>query len=136
MILALDAEAFNALAGPASIRKQKVRRYLRRARLLDRRALVPCVVLAELYRGRGGNQLVDSCLARERESLTTRDTDRRLARIVGGVLAAANVGSALIVDAHVVALAVEAGGGVILTGDEQDLLRLSAPYHHVAVEAV
>jgi len=104
--------------------------------VLDRRVLVPSVVLAELYRGRGHNQLVDACLARERNALDSRDTDRALARIVGGVLAGAKAGSEMIVDAHVVAIAVEAGGGVIVTGDEQDLNRLSAPYPHIVVEPV
>ncbi|MGH3919672.1 MAG: PIN domain-containing protein [Pseudonocardiaceae bacterium] len=136
MIVALDAEAFNALAGPDSIRKQKVRRILRRARLLGRDAFVPSLVLAKLYRGRGRNQLVDACLARERGSLDSRDTDRNLARIVGGVLAAAGAGSAMIVDAHVVAVAVESGGGVVVTGDEGNLGILSAPYRHIAVEPV
>jgi len=136
MIVALDAEAFNALAGPDSVRKQRVRRILRAAQRLGRDVLVPSLVLAELYRGRGRNQLVDACLAREHASLDSRDTDRRLARIVGGVLASANASSAMIVDAHVVALAVEAGGGVLVTCDEDDLNRLSAPYHHIAVEAV
>jgi predicted nucleic acid-binding protein len=136
MIVALDAEAFNALAGPDSVRKQRVRRILRAAQQLGRDVLVPSLVLAELYRGRGHNQLVDACLAREQASLDSRDTDRHLARIVGGVLAAANAGSALIVDAHVVAVAVEAGGGVIVTGDADDLNRLSAPYHHIVVETL
>jgi predicted nucleic acid-binding protein len=80
--------------------------------------------------------LVDACLARERESLTNRDTDRNLARIVGGVLAGADANSTMIVDAHVVAIAVEAGGGVVVTGDKRDLNRLSAPYHHVVVEVI
>lgn len=105
MIVALGSAAFNALAGPDSPRKQHVRRILAAAGRLGREALVPSVVLAELYRGRGRNQLVDACLARERGSLDCRDTDRALARIVGGVLAAADAGSAMIVDAHVVALA-------------------------------
>lgn len=136
MIVALDAEAFNALAGPASVRKQKVRRILRRARLLGRDAFVPSLVLAELYRGHGRNQLVDACLAREQGSLDSRDTDRRLARIVGGVLAAAGAGSSMIVDAHVVAIAVESGGGVVVTGDQADLDMLSSPYRHITVEPV
>ena len=93
-------------------------------------------MLAELYRGRGFNQLVDACLARERASLETRDTDRHLARIVGGVLTAAGAGSTMIVDAHVVAAVVEAGGGVVVTGDREDLQRLAAGYHHVVVEAL
>ena len=45
-------------------------------------------------------------------------------------------GSALMVDAHVVAVAVEAGGGVVVTGDHDDLERLSASYRHLAVERI
>lgn len=136
MILALDAEAFSALAGPDSVRKQRVRRYLRSAQRLGRDVVVPSLVLAELYRGRGRNQLVDACLARERASLSTRDTDRDLARIVGGVLTGAGAASAMIVDAHVVAVAVEAGGGVVVTGDPGDLERLGGPYPNVVIEPV
>lgn len=136
MIVVLDSEAFNALAGPDSVRKQRVRRILRAAQTLGRDVMVPSVVLAELYRGMGHNQLVDACLAREDASLDSRDTDRTLARLVGGVLAAAKARSDMIVDAHVVAVAIEAGGGVIVTGDEGDLNRLSAPYRHLTIEAV
>lgn len=136
MIVALDCEAFRALAGPDSVRKQRIRRILRTAHRLGRDVVVPSLVLAELYRGRGHNQLVDACLAREKGSVESRDTDRQLARIVGGVLAAAGAGSAMIVDAHVVAVAVEAGGGVVVTGDEADLAKLGAPYQHVVIEGV
>ncbi|MGH3870355.1 MAG: hypothetical protein ACRDSR_02370 [Pseudonocardiaceae bacterium] len=136
MIVVLDSEAFSVLAGRSSVSKQRVRRIMRSAERLGREVRVPSLVLAELYRGPGHNQLVDACLARERASLDTRDTDRDLARIVGGVLAAARAGSEMIVNAHVVALAVEAGGGVLVSGDEGDLSRLSAPYHHVAVEVI
>lgn len=136
MIVALDAEAFNALAGADSITKQRVRRILRTAQRLGRDVAVPTLVLAELYRGRGRNQLVDACLAREDASLSTRDTDRDFARIVGAVLADSHSGSEMIVDAHVVALALEAGGGVVVTGDPDDLTRLAAGYRNIAVEAV
>jgi hypothetical protein len=40
------------------------------------------VILAELYRGPRHSQLVDSCLSRE-TGVRIRDTDRRLARLVG-----------------------------------------------------
>jgi hypothetical protein len=53
---------------------------------------------------------------------------------VGTILHAAQAGSADIVDAHVVALAVEAGGGLVLTSDPADLERLTAPYPGVVVE--
>lgn len=136
MIVALDAEAFSALAGPDRSTKRHVRRILQVASRLGRDVVVPSLVLAELYRGRGHNQLVDACLARERASLHTRDTDRVLARIVGGILTAAGAGSTLIADAHAVAVAVEAGGGVVVTGDPDDLMRLAAPYRQVVVEPV
>ena len=136
MIVCLDAEAFGALAGPDSDIKRRVRRILQAARRLGRDVQVPTVVLAELYRGRGHNQLVDACLARERASLASRDTDRQLARIVGGVLAAAGAGSSMIVDAHVVATAVDAGGGVLVPVTATDLERLSAPYTTSRVEVV
>jgi predicted nucleic acid-binding protein len=136
VIVVLDSEAFNALAGPDSERKRRLRRILGAARRLGRDVLVPTLVLAELYRGRGHNQLVDACLARERASVASRDTDRQLARIVGGVLAAAGADSSHIVDAHVVAVAVDAGGGVVVTGDQADPGRRSASYHHIAVERI
>lgn len=62
-----------------------------------------------------------------------RNTDRALARLVGGVLAAERAGSALMVDAHAVAAAVESGGGIVLTADTTDVDRLAAPYGNVQV---
>jgi hypothetical protein len=53
---------------------------------------VPSVILAELYRGPRHNHLVDACLSRE-TGLQVHDTDRPLAKIVGGVLASARAGS-------------------------------------------
>jgi predicted nucleic acid-binding protein len=50
------------------------------------------------------------------------------------VLAGADAGSEHLADAHVVAVAVERGGGLILTGDESDLRRLAAPYSTILVE--
>jgi predicted nucleic acid-binding protein len=102
---------------------------------LQREVMTPAVILAELYRGPGHNQIVDSCLSRE-TWIHVRDTDRTFARYVGGVLAAAGADSTQLADAHVVAAAVEAGGGVILTGDEGDLTRLSAPYPNIHVSKI
>jgi len=56
-----------------------------------------------------------------------------LARIVGGVLASAKAGSEHLADAHVVAAAIELGGGLVLTADTQDLGRLAASYGNVTV---
>jgi hypothetical protein len=69
-------------------------------------------------------------------AILVRDTDRAFARLVGGVLTAAKTGSKDMADAHVVAAAIDAGGGVIVTGDEDDLQRLAAPYKNIHVRAI
>jgi hypothetical protein len=79
--------------------------------------------------------MVDACLARE-TGIRVRGTDRSFARLVGGVLTGAKVDSHHLADAHVVATAVEAGGGVVLTGDEDDLTMLAAAYANITVEAL
>jgi predicted nucleic acid-binding protein len=110
----------------------EVRAALRAAERLRREVVIPSVILAELYRGPRHNQLVDACLSRE-TGIRVRDTDRPLAKIVGGVLAAAQAGSQHLADAHVVAVAVELGGGLALTTDPDDLSRLAASYGNVTV---
>ncbi len=133
--LVLDAEALSSLARPRGLRFHEVRAALEAARRLQRDVVTPAVVLAELYRGPGQNQVVDACLSRE-AGIRIRDTDRTFARYVGGVLAAARADSSDIVDAHIVATVVEAGGGVALTGDLDDLTRLAASYPNVLVAPI
>ena len=131
-VLVLDAEALSALARPRGPRFREVRAAIEAARRLRRDILTPAVILAELYRGPGQNQVVDSCLSRE-SFVEVRDTDREFARYVGGVLSAAHADSSDLADAHVIAAAVEAGGGLVLTVDEDDLTRLASPYPNVHV---
>lgn len=128
----LDSEALVALAGRPGRRSLEVRAALRAAVRLRREVVVPSVILAELYRGSRHNSLVDACLSRE-TGIQVRDTDRPLARIVGGVLAFAQAGSEHLADAHVIAVAVELGGGLALTTDAEDLSRLAASYKNVTV---
>ena len=128
----LDNAALAALAEGASAAKEKVRAAMTAALRTRREVVVPAVVLAEMYRGRQHNQVVDACLSRE-TGLMVRDTDRPLARLVGGILSTAGKGSQEMVDAHVVAVAVESGGGVCLTADPDDLDVLAAPYANVQV---
>jgi predicted nucleic acid-binding protein len=128
----LDGEALVALAGRPEHRSLEVRAALHAAARLHREVLVPAVILAELYRGPRHNAMVDTCLSRE-AGIQVRDTDRSLARIVGGVLAAANLGSPHLADAHLVATVVDLGGGIVLTTDLDDLGRLAASYGNVTV---
>lgn len=134
MIVALDAEAVVALGGRDTPAKRRVRRALESATRTRSDVVVPTLALAELYRGPARSQLVDALLARTEPAILARDTDRSLARFVGAILHAAGLGSEHIVDAHVIAVAVEAGGGIALTADPDDLGRLAAPYGSVVVE--
>lgn len=131
----LDAEALSVVAHGRSARERTVRAAMTAAARLGREVVAPAVVLAELYREPRRSQLIDACLSRE-TGIAVRDTDRRLARIVGGVLAGARVGSEHLADAHVVAVAVEVGGGVLLTADPGDLGHLSAAYGTVLVVSI
>jgi predicted nucleic acid-binding protein len=135
LVVVLDSEALSSLARQRGPRFREVRAALEAARRLRRDVVTPAVVLAELYRGLGHNQVVDACLSRE-TGIYVRETDRSFARLVGGVLTAARAGSADMADAHVVAAAVEAGGGVILSADSGDLNRLSASYPNVHVTSL
>ncbi len=128
----LDAEAFNALAGPPTERGREVARIVHAARHARGEIVVPTAVLAELYRP-GHLAKVDACLSRRTDAPHCRDTDRTLARLVGGVLASADAGSEHLADAHVVATAVEVGRSIVVTGDAGDLERLAAPYPTVTV---
>jgi predicted nucleic acid-binding protein len=131
----LDAGILSALGGRPTGRHLEVRASLRAAQRLGREVVVPAVTLAELYRGPRHNQVVDACLSRE-TGMLVRATDRELARLVGGVLAAASAGSEHLADAHVIAAAVDLGGGTALTTDPDDLTRLADAYRNVRVVAI
>jgi predicted nucleic acid-binding protein len=123
----LDNEALSALAGADSPRKRQVRRVLEAAARAGRDVVVPTLVLAESYRGSARTRTADSLLARHRPAIVTRDSDRTLARFVGAVLHDAHAGSEDIVDAHVVAVAAEAGGGSSSPGTRPILNVLPRP---------
>ncbi|HEY6496294.1 MAG TPA: PIN domain-containing protein [Trebonia sp.] len=133
--LVLDAEAVNALLDPRHPAERKVRQAMEAARRLGRDVAIATGTLGELHRGGGRNQAIDALITREsKNGLLIRDTDRPLARLIGGLLAEAGAGSELFADAHPVAVAVEAGGGVVQTADPDDLARLSAPYRSIVIE--
>jgi predicted nucleic acid-binding protein len=134
MTLVLDAEAINALLDPKHSGRKQVMRSVSAAHRLKHDVAIATVTLAELYRGAGHSYALDALLSREGDGLLLRDTDRRLARLVGGILTGAGADSRQLADAHAVAVAVETGGGVIVTGDPKGLKRLAAPYRSIAIE--
>lgn len=136
MNLVLDAEAVVALVERGHQHRRQVRQSVDAAHRIGRVVTVATLTLAELYRGTRRGQALDALLSREGDALVLRDTDRALARLVGSLLTEAGAGSELLADAHVVAVAVEAGGGVVLTGDPDDLARLAAASRTVTIEAL
>jgi predicted nucleic acid-binding protein len=135
MRLVLDAEAVNALLDPKHPSEQKVRKAMDAAHRLGRDVVIATGTLGELYRGTARTQALDALIAREaKHGLVLRDTDRSLARLIGALLAEAGASSALFADAHPVAVAVEAGGGVVQTADPDDIGRLAAPYGNILVD--
>lgn len=134
--LVLDSEAISSLArSRAGRRPAAVHAALRAAVETSSDVVVPAAVLAEQYRGGQHDQVVDACLGRF-TGIQVAETTRHLARDIGHLLARAGRGSEDHVDATVVAVAIAAGGGVIVTGDVDDLEALSAGLVGVVVEAI
>ena len=121
----LDSEAVSRLArahqGAAT---GAVHHWIRAAADVGARIIVPAAVLSEQYRGTGHDQFVNACLSRY-PGIEIVDTTRALARMIGNLLSRAKVGSEHHVDASVVASAIMAGTGVILTSDPSDIGMLS-----------
>lgn len=135
MALILDAEALSALARPRATPERHLRvRAAMRSQRRGEPVRVPAVVLLELYRGGGTDEVIDAELRRGHARVVT--TGARTARTAGHLLAAVHAGSELAVDALVVATAVRLGGGLILTHDPDDLRSLAADRPNIAVAAI
>ena len=137
MTLVLDAQALSLVARGLASSGQRVGLLPALLAALNEaeEVLVPAAVLAELYRGRQHDQLVDSCLSRYPAILVV-DTDRTLAREIGHLLAQAGRGSQDHVDASVVAVASISGDAAIATADVDDISALAAGLPGIRVGSV
>lgn len=134
-VLVLDSEALWRLAHHRAGRTDATQAAVTAALAHDVDVVVPAAVLAELYRGARYDQAVDACLGRYGDIVVV-STTRTLARRIGHLLARAGRSSADHVDATVVAVAVAAGGGVIATGDPDDIKAIAGDEPGVGVEQV
>lgn len=123
--LILDSGAVIAL----SRGDQRARAYLARAIEVDAAVRIPVVVLAETLQGGPKDAAVNRVLNAVGESEATHP---RVGRRAGALLGRA--GRRDVIDALVVAEAVELGGGRILTSDPNDLSDLASPHPEVRVE--
>jgi predicted nucleic acid-binding protein len=133
-MLLLDSEALSAVSrGPAQ-RRDRVRALVAEMRRRELPVGTVAAILAELVRGRPADAEVFAGLKRERVQVYPVDT--RVGVRAGQLLGAARQGSALAVDAFVVAVADLAGGGLIATVDVDDLDRLAAHAENVRVVSI
>jgi predicted nucleic acid-binding protein len=92
---------------------------------------IPAVVVTETIRGTAKDAPVNRVIKAVGEVTIV---DERAARSAGALLGATRSNST--VDAMVVASAVELGGGVVLTGDPDDLGALAADHPEVVISAL
>lgn len=94
---------------------------------------VPTVVLAEAYWGTGADAGVDRVLRRGIRAIALEPST---ARTAGALRHRDRLDSCHTVDAVVVATAVRLGGGIVVTGDPDDLGRLARNHPNVAVKSL
>jgi predicted nucleic acid-binding protein len=94
---------------------------------------VPTAVLAESYRGTTADAAIDRVLSSGIRPITV---GRATARQAGGLRYRDRLDSCHTVDALVVATAIRLGGGIIATGDPDDLCALARAHTNVKVESL
>lgn len=127
--LVLDAAGLDAIA--ASRPPDLIRALLAEAHRRGREVIAPTVACAEVARGAQRTRALEAAVARhdrhrgERPPLRLVDTDFNLARQVGAILDATRSGTDRLVDAHVVAVCLPTGGGLVVTSDPDDIAALA-----------
>lgn len=92
---------------------------------------IPSVVIAETVRGSTRDAAVNRVITAVGD---VKPIDEPTGRRAGALLASAR--STSTIDALVVATAIQRGGGVVLTGDVDDLTRLAASHPEVVIRAL
>jgi hypothetical protein len=133
--LVLDTRALEVIADPKAdiSAARRMRDILATAVRMGIPVRVPTAVLAEAYRGTAADAAVDRVLARGIRPITMGQPTARLA---GGFKYRDRLDSCHTVDALVVATAVRLGGGIVATGDPDDLRSLARDHSNVKVQAL
>jgi predicted nucleic acid-binding protein len=131
--LVLDSRALEVVAYPKADVKaaQRMRDMLDSADRMGIPVRVPTAVLAETYRGTAAGSAIDRVLRRGIRAITL---GQATARQAGNLRYRDRLNSCHIVDAIVVATAIRLGGGIVATGDPDDLRSLAREHANVKVE--
>lgn len=133
-MLLLDSEALSAIAHGPPGRRDRVRALMAEMRAREAPIATVAAVLSEVVRGRPADAAVFAGLRRER--VEVRPVDVQVGVRAGQLLGAAGAGSALAVDAFVIAVADLAGGAIVATVDADDMERLAAHAEAVVVASI
>lgn len=133
--LVLDSRALEVVADPkADLRAaQRMRDMLDSADRMGIPVRVPSAVLAEAYRGTAADAAIDRVLGRGIRAITL---GQATARQAGHLRHRDRLNSCHTVDALVIATAIRLGGGIVATGDPDDLRSLAREHANVKVEPV
>jgi hypothetical protein len=131
--LILDTRALEVVADPkADIgAARRMRDILTSAARMGIPVRVPTAVLAEAYRGIPADAALDRVLGRGIRPITM---GQAMARLAGGLRHRDRLDSCHTVDALVVATAARLGGGIVATGDPDDLRPLAREHANVKVQ--
>lgn len=131
----LDTRALEVLADrhvdPTA--SHRVRNMLAAAARVGVPVRVPTAVLSEAYRGGPSDAAVDYVLGRGVRPITM---GQAFARLAGELRSRDQLDSCHTVDAFVVATSVRLGGGLVATGDPDDLRSLARDHPNVRVEPI
>lgn len=133
--IVLDTRALEVFADPSADPRatRRVRDLLALAARSGTPVRVPTAVLAELYRGTSADAVIDRVL---KDGIRPITLGRSMARHVGRLKHRDKLDSCHTVDAAVVATAIRLGGGIIATGDPDDLTSLAREHANIKVHAL
>lgn len=123
-MLLLDSEAISAVAHGPDHRRDRVRALIAEMRSRELPIATVAAVLAEVVRGRPADAGVFASMRRQRVEVHPVDT--RVGVRAGQLLGRVGAGSAMAVDAFLVADADVRGGAIIATCDLDDLQLLAS----------
>jgi predicted nucleic acid-binding protein len=131
--LVLDTRALETIVDPkVDIQAaRRMRDMLTSAARMGIPVRVPTAVLAEAYRGTAADAAIDRVLGRGIRPITT---GQAVARQAGGLRHRDRLNSCHTVDALVIATAIRLGGGIVATGDPDDLRALARDHGNVRVQ--
>ena len=131
--LVLDTRALEVIASPEADvgAARRMRDMLTSAARMGIPVRVPTAVLAEAYCGIPADAALDRVLGRGIRPITM---GQGMARLAGGLRYRDRLDSCHTVDALVVATAIRLGGGLVATGDPDDLQSLARESPNITVQ--